>query len=185
MFWAVANRAAQDAGRVHSWSYGATEDEAMRRFEAAAPPPPNPREESDVQARGAWNQPSSCARGRDSVEPGILGHPGHEPVLAALALQHVAPQRLRVDAEHVAGEGRLDEPGVLLELALELALAPARVARVPPHPGDLLGEAVHVRIDPDRGDRPAHRAVRRGAGVLGERDHGLRLHRPAREHVAV
>src|SRR6185437_9383797 len=110
----------------------------------------------------------------ESVEAGILGHPGDEPVLAALALEDVAPELLRVGAEHVARERGLDEPGVLLELALELALAPARVAGVHPHPRHLVGERVHVGFDADRRDRAAHGAVGRRAGVLGERDHGLR-----------
>src|SRR6185312_400445 len=44
---------------------------------------------------------TSPATGLSSVEPRILGHPGHEPVLAALALEHLAPQRVGVGAEHV------------------------------------------------------------------------------------
>src|SRR6478672_3282467 len=121
---------------------------------------------------------TSPATGLSSVEPRILGHPGHEPVLAALALEHLAPQRVGVGAEHVTRQRGLDEPGVLLELALQLPLAPAGVAGVHPHPRHLVGERVHVRLDTDRCDRPAHRALGRQAGVLGERDHRLRLHRP-------
>src|SRR6185312_12466616 len=45
---------------------------------------------------------TSLAAGRESVEARILGHPGHQPVFAALALEDVAPELLRVGAEHVA-----------------------------------------------------------------------------------
>src|SRR4051794_5065480 len=58
------------------------------------------------------------------VHARVVGHPRDEGVLAALALEHRAPQGRRLGNEGVVGPGRLDDPVVALELGLELTRAP-------------------------------------------------------------
>src|SRR5215208_1285200 len=61
-----------------------------------------------------------------SVHGRVGGHSRQQGVLAALPGKHVGPE-IAV-AEWVVGMGVLDDPSFLLELAIELAGAPARVA---------------------------------------------------------
>src|SRR3954449_12515762 len=68
-----------------------------------------------------WGQPYL-------VDRRVRGHRREQRVLAALAPQHRRPQALGVLAEDLRGARGLDDPGLLLELRLELARPPARVA---------------------------------------------------------
>src|SRR2546423_4485338 len=70
----------------------------------------------------------------DLVERWIVRHTGEQRVLAALADQHVRPERFRVLGEDVVSRRRLDDPVVPLELVVQLARPPSGVAREHPQP---------------------------------------------------
>src|SRR5205823_13159285 len=61
------------------------------------------------------------------VELWVVRHRRDQRELAALAMQHGAPEFVGVGREGVVRHGRDDDPRRLLELVLELARAPARV----------------------------------------------------------
>src|SRR5688500_2523983 len=63
------------------------------------------------------------------VQAGIRRHGGQQRVAAPLATQHRGPQLLWLLREDLVAAGRLHDPGVLGQLVLELAGAPAGVAR--------------------------------------------------------
>src|SRR6266700_1118601 len=73
---------------------------------------------------------STCARpwNQSSVDGRVARHAREQGVGAALAREHGAPQVELLLAERVGGHGRLDDPALTLELALELSGGPARVA---------------------------------------------------------
>src|SRR5881392_457896 len=70
----------------------------------------------------------SGSYGMRLIELRVIRHRRDERELAALAMQHRAPELVRVGRERVVGLGRDDDPRALLELALELSRAPAGVA---------------------------------------------------------
>src|SRR3954451_3514203 len=119
-----------------------------------------------------------------SVDRRVRRHGGEERVLAALAPQYRRPQALGVEAEDLlARRGRVDDPRLLLEPALELPRRPAGVAGV--HAGAayaagdvaelarLVADEAEVAFEQDAGDR--------GVVELGEHDHGVRGDRAAEE----
>src|SRR5262245_20103223 len=63
-----------------------------------------------------------------SVQSGVRRHRGEHCERATLAAEHVAPEVLGIVREDVLRQSRLDDPGALLELAVELTGAPAGVA---------------------------------------------------------
>src|SRR5262245_36604039 len=63
-----------------------------------------------------------------SVHRGVERHRREQRVAAALAPQHRRPKPLGVLGEDLLAHRGLDDPGLLLELALELSGAPAGVA---------------------------------------------------------
>src|SRR4029079_12064491 len=100
--------------------------------------------------------------------------------LAALALEDVAPERRRIVREELGRDRRLDDPGLLLELALELARPPAGEARVDAAAADRLRQLVEVGRggdEADVGDDDPGGLV--GVGELAEDDDRTRLHRRA------
>src|SRR5437764_4949816 len=68
-----------------------------------------------------------CAR-RPSVPRRVGGHPRDERVAASLAREHRRPQISRRLREGVAAAGGLEDPVTALDLSIELARAPTRVA---------------------------------------------------------
>src|SRR5918992_4105947 len=114
------------------------------------------------------------------VERRVGRHRGEERELAPLAPQHGGPEALRVVAEQLLAERRLDDPGLLGELVLELARAPAGVAGVDARAADgvrervgVLGVAGHeAEVVVDEHDRL------RGVGPFREHDHAVGRDRP-------
>src|SRR5215218_374445 len=81
---------------------------------------------------------------RRSVERRVRRHRREQRELAALAPQHGRPERHGVGAEELVAQRRLDDPGVLGELVLELPRPPAGVAGVHPRAAHGGGERVGV-----------------------------------------
>src|SRR5436309_1461944 len=78
---------------------------------------------------------SGASGSRDySVQRGIERHGGQELEPGALSPQDPAPQPLGIVGEDVLGQGRLQDPRLLPELLLQLALPPPRVAGEGPGP---------------------------------------------------
>src|SRR3954470_13943293 len=123
--------------------------------------------------QSAWGQPYF---GGALVDRGIGGHGGEEGVLAALATQHRGPQALRVLAEDLLPARGLDDPGLLLELGLELARAPARVAGEHAGAGHAVGDLAEVAgVAADEAEVVVQEhAGHRRLVELGEHDHGVR-----------
>src|SRR5215207_5891737 len=67
---------------------------------------------------------------RRSVQRRIGRHRREQRELASLAPQHGRPEARGVVAEQLLAQRRLDDPGILAELVVELAGAPAGVAGV-------------------------------------------------------
>ena len=90
--------------------------------------------------------------------------------------------RARLVAVDVAGQRRRDEPGLLLDLALELPGAPAGVAGEDAHAADASRSAGDVLVELDRA-RSRRRPRRPPAAVeeLAQRDHAARADRAADE----
>src|SRR5437763_12987081 len=106
MSWAVANRAAQGLkGAVIPGCMGATEDEAMRRFAAAAPPATRtPTNGLTSRRAGAWNQSSGRAEHTQGRRPGRQGTGGRGRALERLeGADAVVPE-----VDRVLGDVELD-----------------------------------------------------------------------------
>src|SRR3954451_24256366 len=124
---------------------------------------------------------SATSREDPLVDRRVRRHRREQGVLAALAAQHRRPQALGVLAEDLLPARRLDDPGLLLELALELARTPPGVA------GEHAGAAHAARdlIEVGRGaaDEPEvvveQDAGERGLVELRQHDHGAQGARPA------
>src|SRR6478736_7425491 len=66
--------------------------------------------------------------GGRSVHRRVGGHAGHQGIASALAGQHLRPQAARLRREGILELRRLEDPVASLELAVELARAPAGMA---------------------------------------------------------
>src|SRR5947199_256061 len=87
----------------------------------------------------------------------------------AAAYSHAAPEAFRLECEYLSRQRRFQDPGLLVELGLELAGAPARVPRVETGPPRRSGEEgrVGARLDEtDVGEDERGRLV--GVVELGE-----------------
>src|SRR4051794_38518474 len=99
-----------------------------------------------------------------SIDGWVRRHGGEEGVLAALGPWDGRPQALGVEAEDLlARRRRVDDPRLLLELALELPRPPAGVAGVDARAADAAGDVAElarfvadeaeVAVEQDAGDR--------------------------------
>ena len=84
---------------------------------------------------------TACEPGPRSVPRGIGRHGRENAERAALATKHGAPERVRLVREDVLGDRGLDDPRALVELVVQLARPPARVADVDPRAPELPSES--------------------------------------------
>src|SRR4051812_33352357 len=127
-------------------------------------------------APAPWRSPRTR-----SVERWVRRHRGQQRVLLALAPQDRRPQVGRVAGEDLVALRRLDDPGVLGQLVLELPRPPARVAGEHARPPDRAVEPLGVvGVGADEAEVAVHeRAGQLRPVELREDDHrGLR-HRAA------
>ena len=133
------------AGRVlQSFAVGRLQDRGARQ-----------RGHGGAEVARARREPtaSGMARLTRSVQRRVGRHRREDAERAALAPEHVAPERVGIAREDVLGERGLDDPGALLELAVELSGPPARVPDVDPRARWSSPSAVRVdlgRQEPDR-----------------------------------
>ena len=99
-----------------------------------------------------------------------------ELVDAALAAEHVGPELVGRLGERVVVQRGLEDPVVALELVLELAGAPARVAGEDAPPRRHRQDVVRLveRREAERAEERHRRVVR--VDELAEHEHGVRLH---------
>src|SRR6202035_3300698 len=110
-------------------------------------------------------------------------HPGDQRVAAALAGEHTAPQLAWRLAEDVLRQGRLGDPVSLLDLRVELTLAPAGIAREHPSPGGRLGQLLDTGVRRGEADSPEHQDLGESRlEELGQADDGGGLHGTADVH---
>src|SRR3989440_2628376 len=124
--------------------------------------------------------PRAVTAASRSVERGIDRHAREQCVLAALAPEGGGPEIILV--EGVVGIDRLDDPGLLLQLGLELVRRPPGVAGIHPRAAQRRFRVVGI----DDAQIAGHEA-RRVVGILelAERDDRLRLDRAAHVYEGV
>src|SRR2546423_13364117 len=88
-----------------------------------------------------------------SIEARVVRVGGEEREVAALPAQHLPPELVRGVGERVPRLRVHHVPGALRDLVLELALAPARVAREDPQAGDAAGDDLRRGVEVDEPER--------------------------------
>lgn len=87
-------------------------------------------------ARGAVGGDARGGRGAARkavlVDRWVRWHAGHQRVAASLAGEDLRPELIGIGAEGVIGCGRFENPISLLELGVQLAWSPSRMAREGP-----------------------------------------------------
>src|ERR1700685_3679347 len=95
-----------------------------------------------------------------SVDARVQRHAGQQRVAAAHTREHDAPQVLRGIGEHVAGLGRVGDPGALGDLRVELSATPAGVTGEDPSALGCLGQLLDTRVRSGKADATEHHHAR-------------------------